>query len=299
MPQHAPATTRKTDSTSSGGSTRRLLAASLAFAACGAIHGGACLAQAAAPPAERIPSVPGGADGFSVGLVLGWTSEHTPADFLEIVGMQAKARWRQLYRPPPPSPTADRNRAAFTLGSLLADSLLALQATDAQQFRNTNQDVLGYCRVLGAGEKISPRLMAQAKLAEAEKWDDLRQEVVDGHQELTRLLRDQRDEDLAILVDLGLWLRELEIVSTVICENTEARLRPLCIGSPALLNDLHHRFTQLSETTRKQENLASIGDMLDFFIRHWTDPKNDPPPPELVGNTHQKIKSLLRRLTMR
>jgi hypothetical protein len=250
--------------------------------------------------AQQIPPQPAGnSESFSIGLVVGWTSEHTPADFLELVGMQTKARWRQLYREPPPVPSPDRHRTAFTLGSLLSDSLLALQAADTQQFRNTNQDVLAYCRVLGLGEKISPRLMAQAKLAEQEKWDDLRQELVDGHQELTRLLRDQRDEDLAVLVDLGVWLRELEIVSLIVVDVPELRVKPLCIGSPALLNDLHERFMQMSEATRVKEDLADIGGMLDFLIRHWTDPKNDPPPQELVARTHEKMKNLLRKLTMR
>ena len=67
--------------------------------------------------------------------------------------------------------------------------------------------------MLGIGEKMRPRLMAQAKMAEMDEWKNLRQEIVDSHQELTRLLREQMDEDLSVLVDIGAWMRSLEIVS--------------------------------------------------------------------------------------
>jgi len=72
----------------------------------------------------------------------GWSPDQTPADFLEGIGRRVKARWRQLYRDAPPPPSTARPVSAFTLGSLMADSFLTLQALDAQQFRNNNQDVL-------------------------------------------------------------------------------------------------------------------------------------------------------------
>ena len=74
--------------------------------------------------------------GVFIGQPAGWTPEQTPIDFLDVVGLQTKARWRQLYRAPPPTPSTDRPRAAFTLGGLIGDAFLALQAEDVQQFRN-------------------------------------------------------------------------------------------------------------------------------------------------------------------
>ncbi len=237
--------------------------------------------------------------GVIIGQPMTWTPEHTPVDFLDVVGLQTKARWRQLYRAPPPTPSTDRPRAAFALGALVGDSLLALQAEDVQQFRNTNQDILGYCRVLGLSDKVSPRLMAMAKLAEMSKWGDLRQEVVDGHQELTRLLREQRDEDLAILVDLGAWMRVIEVSSTLVAEAPETSVKPLCIGSVDLLKDLRQRFSQLSKRTQQHETLVQVVEMLDFLIRGWSNPSNLPPTQEFVAKTNDKLKSLMRKLTLK
>ena len=218
---------------------------------------------------------------------VGWTADQTPADFLENVGDLVKARWRQMYREPPGRPPTARPVVAYALGGLLADSFLAMQATDSQQFRNNNQDILGYCRVLGLGDKLAPRLMSQGKMAELDEWKPLRQAVVDGHQELCRVLREQRDEDLAVLVDMGVWVRVMDMVSGVVVDSPDPSVWPLCIGSPALLKDLKQRFSQMSDTTRRLERIASLGDLIDMLCRPWV----NAPPPTLaeVKMTHEKV----------
>ena len=234
---------------------------------------------------------------FVISDLPGWSPDQTPADFLDGIGSQLKARWRSLYREGPPPPSTVRPLSAFTLGGLVADSFLTLQASDAQQFRNNNQDILTYCRVLGLNEKLAHRLMAQGKLAESETWNDLRQEVVDGHQELCRVLREQRDEDLAVLVDLGIWLRLLEVISGVVQETNAPGAWPLTIGSPALLRDLKARFDRLSDATRMNEKVATIGDALDFLCRHWDN--TIPPDADRVANSHRKLELIMRKLTLR
>ena len=225
------------------------------------------------PQKPRVPSlVPFTVEpSLTISDDVGWTPDQTPADFLDGVGLRVKARWRQMYREPPGPPPTARPLAAYTLGSLLADNYLAIEATDTQQFRNTNQDILAYCRVLGVGDKIAPRLMAEGKLAELDQWTSLRQEVVDGQQELGRFLREQRDEDLAILVDLGVWMRMLDMVSGVVVDSPDQSVWPLCVGSPALLKEMKQRYGQMSGTIRKQERVASIGETLEFLCRHWID----------------------------
>jgi hypothetical protein len=227
-------------------------------------------------------------------LSVGWTADQTPADFLDEVGDRVKARWRQMYREPPGPPPTTRPIIAYALGGLLADSFLAMQATDSQQFRNNNQDILGYCKVLGLGDKLTPRLMAQGKMAELDEWKDLRQEVVDGHQELCRVLREQRDEDLAVLVDMGVWVRVMDMVSGMVVDSSDPSVWPLCVGSPALLKDLKQRYSQMSEATRHQERIASLGDMLDLLYRHWV---NAPPPTlEEVKMTRDHVRDQWAKL---
>jgi hypothetical protein len=227
----------------------------------------------------------------------GWTADMTPADFLDSMGARIKARWRQLYRPPPPTPPTERTRAAFALGSLVADSFLALEATDSQQFRNTGQDQLAYCRVLGIGEKMSPRLMSQGKLSEMDEWAKLRQEVVDGHQQLVRVLHEMRDDDLAILVDLGVWLRMLEIVSNMVKEAPEAQAWALCIGAPGLVSDLNARFAQLTASPRADEHIMWLGEYLSYLQR-YSEPDNEPDQ-AAAAKVGEKITSLMMKMTLK
>lgn len=255
-------------------------------------------AQATAVPARSAPSPAKPAEAPFVVVPI-WTSEQSPLDFMEAVGQHTKARWRQLYRPPPPTPSPDRSKTAFILGGLVGDSFLCLQAGDAQTFRNNNQEMLTYCRVLGIADGISPRLMAQAKMAEMDQWPELRREVVDGQSELGRILREQHDEDLAILVDLGIWMRILEIVSAIVVENPDTDTRALCIGSPALLEDLRTNFAKLGESTRRDESVALLGELLDFLDRHWSQVDKEIPSSEVVAKTNERIKALMKKLTLK
>jgi hypothetical protein len=225
-----------------------------------------------------------------------WTEDQTPADFLEMAGRHTKARWRTLYRPQPPVPSTDRVKASFTLGSLVGESFLIWESGDSQQFRNNNQDIVSYCRTLGLGEKMMPRLMAQAKMAEMDEWKDLRQEIIDGQQELMRLLREHRDEDLALLVDIGAWMRSLEIVSKLVVETPDVDKRPLCIGSPALLAEMRSNFANLSETTRRSTLLQPLILVLTELEKTWGNLKSGAPTQSMVARTHEQLRDVMESL---
>lgn len=248
--------------------------------------------------AEPQNSIAASAGNFAAQVIF-WTEDQTPADFLEMAGQHTKARWRTMYRPQPPSPTADRNKAAFTLGSLIGETFLIWEAGDSQQFRNNNQDIVTYCRMLGLGEKMKPRLMAQAKMAEMDDWKNLRQEIVDGHQELMRMLREQMDEDLAVLVDIGAWMRSLEIVSKLVVEIPDVDKRPLCIGSPALLAELRQDFATLGEDTRRSPLVQPVIGVLTELEKVWNDVNTGPPTQSMVARTHEQLRDVMTVLTLK
>jgi hypothetical protein len=228
-----------------------------------------------------------------------WTEEQTPVDFLEAVGLVAKARWRQLYRPPPTTPSPDRTRTAVTLGFLVGESYLCVQAADAQQFRNNNQEVMTYCRTLGFGEKVSPMLLGQAKLAEMEQWTELKGNGIEGYQALEQSLMDQRDEDLAVLLKLGVWLRTLEIVSSVVLDSPEADFKKLCVGSPALIEELRGAYAQMPESVREGDVGKEVGHLLDFLWRNWGRPDLVEPSTEVVQKTHERLAQSARKLSLK
>jgi hypothetical protein len=256
-------------------------------------------------PAQTAPTSKNGQDSIAASAgefvvpPVFWTEDQTPADFLEMAGRHTKARWRALFRPKPTTPSSDRTKTGFTLGSLIGESFLIWEAGDAQQFRNNNQDIVSYCRSLGLGEKIMPRLMAQARMAEMDEWKDLRQEIVDGHQEVMRLLREQQDEDLAVLVGLGAWMRSLEIVSKLVMETPQVDKRPLCIGSPALLAELRQDFASLGDTTRRSALLLPLITVLSELEKTWGNTKAGAPTQSMVASTHERLRTVMEELTLK
>lgn len=239
------------------------------------------------------------ADGAPFTAVPLWTAEQTPVDFLEAVGQHTKARWRQLYRPPPPTPAPDRIRTAVTLGYLVGESFLCVQAADAQQFRNNNQEIMTFCRTLGFGEKVAPMLLGQAKLAEGEMWEALRVQVIEGQAALSQALLGQRDEELAIVLKLGVWLRTMEVVSSIVLEASDADISGLCVGSPALIKDLREDYATLREATREGEVIKEVGMLLDFLWRTWGRTEEELPPAEAVVKTRERLAQTARKVSLR
>lgn len=223
-------------------------------------------------------------------------SDPSPADFLDSIAQKTKARWRLLFRPPPPTPPTDRGRTALILGTLMGDSFLVLQAGDAQQFRNNNQDVLTYCRTLGLGEKLLPRLMTQGNLAEKNAWKDLRQEIVDGHQQALQLLRDQMDEDLALLINIGVGLRLFEIATAIIVAAPEADVGLLCGTSPALLRDLHDDFSHISAPKRDEALMLRVSALIHEIGQLWQDADKTPLTQAQAAETNDKLKGLMQEM---
>lgn len=186
-----------------------------------------------------------------------------PAEYLDALGKTAKARWRLYFRPPPPTPPVDRTKAALILGSLIAESHLIWQANDSQQFRNNNQDLITYCRMMGVGTEIMPRLMAQGKMAEEEKWKDLRTEISLTQSEICRLLQEMQDDDLARLIDAGLWLRVLE-VSTAIGKEAPAEIAPdVFLSSESAASELRSHLSTVSVKMKESKPLQELQRLVD------------------------------------
>jgi len=222
-----------------------------------------------------------------------------PSDFLDCVSQNTKTRWRMLYRDPnTAAPPAERLKVAFTLGGLLADSYLALQAGHAQQFKNTNQDVLKYCSSLGLTDKVGPMLMSGSKMAEGEDWAALRPKLNETHVQIEQLLKEQRDEDLAVLVHLGMWIRLFDITTTIVQADKELSNKTLCIGSLPLLSDLVARYSTLSGTMKQDPSVIVVGNTLVLLEKHWGAAEGRPSQ-EVVDMTLEKVKFLINKMTVK
>jgi hypothetical protein len=218
-----------------------------------------------------------------------------PGAYLDVIGQQVKSRWRQMYRDTPPALSSERLRVAFTLGGLMAESNLAVQAGDGQRFRNNNQEIQKFCGVLGLTDKISTDINVGSKMAESEDWPALRKQVEQMQQHIESVLNEQRDEDLAILMDLGLWIRLMDIGSSLVVGAQGVGDKSICIGSVPLLNDLVGRFDHISEVSKTNESVAYVGGVLEMLQRHWTAAQGQATD-EVVQMTRDKLKFVIGKV---
>ncbi len=223
----------------------------------------------------------------------------TPPELFRSLSKAGTTRWRQLYRPPFPDLGTDRHRAALGLGTVFADLYLAAEASDVQHLRNTGQDVVTLGRGLGVGEHLSPVMHELGVMAENQEWNGVRMRLQRSLEELTDRLRTQRDDDLVILIDLGLWLRVLEISAQAVIEDEEFALKELCVGSVAILMTLRDRHGELSEGVREDETVNEIGLELIRLAWRWDGRSGTAPSRDDVEASYVKIRNLLRRLLQR
>lgn len=223
----------------------------------------------------------------------------TPPELFRSLSKGGATRWRQLYRPPAPDLGSDRNRSAIGLGTVFADLYLAAEAADVQHLRNSGQDAVALGRGLGVGEYLAPFMHEFGVMAEEGKWDQLRLRMQVCLEDLNDRLSSQRDEELVILIDLGLWLRVLEISAQAVVEDEEFDRPDLCIGAVPILLELRARHEKLGDTTRECPEINEIGVELLRLAWRWDGRSGTDPTHEDVEASYIKIRNLLRRLLQR
>lgn len=221
-----------------------------------------------------------------------------PSDYLDKVSQNTKARWRQHYREAPPAaPPADRFRVAFLLGGLMADTYLAQQAKDSQQFKNVNQDVLKHANALALGDRMEPIVLVESKMAESEDWIALRAKLFQTQEQVDQWLHEQRDEDLAILVTLGIWLRLFQVTANIAAEDLEMSQKTLAVGSLAQLEALCVLFDQCKSSNKEKDStLSTVGKLLNFLRSHWIK-EDQEVTKELLTATKERIDNLWKKMS--
>lgn len=223
----------------------------------------------------------------------------TPDEFLDALAKETNPRWRTLYRAQLGHTLADRSKAAVWLGARIAEGYLAAAARDTQQVRNLGKDLQAYGRILGIGEKIAPRLIRLDAVATAQDWNGVRYELETLQRENADFLRAQRDEDLAELSTIGLWLRLFEVGTAVVSSKDFPELS-LCVGGPGLVDRVAARFSRLGEGTRTEAAVAGALRQLEKIGRVWSEDKivgGNLYTDEDVRDSHERLESSLASLT--
>jgi hypothetical protein len=215
------------------------------------------LAQTAAEPTHP-PTTPEAAD-----------KEPTPTKVFQQLAAVTKPLWRQQYRPYVERTVTNRPRAAVALGALMTDLAIAAMARDDQQLRNLVQDQEALEKTLGIADKMPTqrqRYLAQANRGE---WPLIARSLEKAHERQAEVLIALRDETLAELVNLGRWVRALQVCTSVV-HLKKLPQQELAIGSLELLQTLTTKAEKLAEAAPANDRcLRPLAKKLSHLEKQW------------------------------
>ena len=105
-----------------------------------------------------------------------------------------------------------------------------------------------------------------------------------------------QDEDLALLIDTGMWLRLLEVSSALVADLPGTDARPLCIGSPTTLQLMRDRFDRISSKKRQTPLLQLVQTALIDTQKLWLASADSSPAAQTVLKTRQNVGDLMETL---
>ena len=139
---------------------------------------------------------------------------------------------------------------ALSLGTLIADGYIAVEAQDGQQVKNVGKDVLELAKKLSVSQSVLARGSSITQFAENNAWDQLNEELEATQNEVKKALEENRDADLITLVSVGGWIRGTEVVTGLILQSynpDDAKL----LRQPALIAYLQSKLARLPQKLSK------------------------------------------------
>lgn len=172
--------------------------------------------------------------------------------------------YEQLKRKIPDAPR-DRSLVALSLGVLIADGFLAVNADQIFDLRDIGGAILKHAKVLGSGKGAIRHVKTILESSALDDLDVLKAELsktqVDVEAEMVLL----RDVDIAHLVGLGGWVRGLQI-------GAHSSLAPFDPDRAArlarvdLLEYFQNSLSELDPRIRETENMSRIRRRLDQVL---------------------------------
>jgi hypothetical protein len=185
----------------------------------------------------------------------------TPGEFFKAIEKGGKPNWTSQYRPPISIKSTDRAQMALSLGTLIADGYIAVEAQDGQQVKNVGKDVLQLAKKLSVSQSVLARGASITQFAENNAWDQLNEELEATQNEVKKALEENRDTDLITLVSVGGWIRGTEVVTGLILQNYNADDAKL-LRQPALVTYLQSKLARLPQKLAKDSLVQKVNSQI-------------------------------------
>lgn len=251
-------------------------------------------AGAATPREPVVPTPPG----LQLDRVLGAPS---PVEYFLSLAKSTNPRWRRSYRELAPQPPTDRTKVAAGLGMLATDAHLAAMARDGQRARNVSAELNAFAKILGLSETAAPRVAAFEAASGGGDWAPAHLELEELVISLAGKLREQRDDDLALLLEIGLWVRTVHVGAGVVGAG-EVEDLTMASGGAGIPGWIATRAASLSERCRADPDIAYVLRQGEKIVRIWAPEKiaaGKVYTLEEVTDTRDRLDGIINRLSKR
>jgi len=191
----------------------------------------------------------------------------SPAELFAALARDVRPQWRQYFRETVPHSAGDRYKAALALGAVCADCYLAAEARDAQQIRNLLTDMASLEMMLSIARQMSSQRQKLTALAEGGDWPGVRTEIAALMTHHAQFLAKQKDDDLAELEQIGLWLRAFHIGARFAARQPALPGRPP-VWSGEFLTHLHARAAKVRAGS-ESKTLQTLAAGLEGLTKTW------------------------------
>lgn len=216
----------------------------------------------------------------------------TPGEFFAAMDEQGQPNWTQLFSPKPAGATASREQMALTLGVMVADGYIAVEAQDGQGVKNTGKEIIGLAKKLNVSQSVISRGNSINDFAENNDWSALREELEATQNEVKLSMAEQKDKDLVVLVTVGAWARGMQVASGFVSKNYTPGLAGL-LRQPAIAEYLLAQLAKLPERMQKDALVAEVQQKIKAALDLVHTKDRQPPTPEAVNEVSAIMDSLV------
>ncbi len=195
-----------------------------------------------------------------------------PGEFFAAIGKRNRPNWSLFYRTPISLSYSNRAQIALNLGGLIADGYIAVEAQDSRQVKNIGRDIISLAKQLGVSQNVLGRGNSITDFAENNEWNALKEELEATQNDVRSAMAGMDDQDLVILVNIGGWMRGMDVVSSVVAQNYDADDAKL-LRQPAIVEYLSRQLDQLPQALQDEslikdlrKRLSAIRDLVSFPI---------------------------------
>lgn len=182
-----------------------------------------------------------------------------PSEIFAVLDKLGRPKWAGLinHELANAKPSGESTRIALTLGTIIAEGFIAVEAEDAEEVRNLGRAILTFSNALGVRKAVVRRANSIVEFADKKQWQRVRQELDGALTDVRDAMVELNSESLANLVSIGGWLRGTEALCAVVGADFERDGADL-LRQPLIIDHFSAQLESLRGRQRSAELIVQI-----------------------------------------